>query len=778
MGEATKKRPLVWPCFVLVLLSSSMHVLGPPPISANSIGLLGLLLLGWGWKHRRGLARSSCWGLCALCATFWIQAPSPLSHGPSDPHRSTLSGTVVAVETKPRIPEWQRDPRRPPPSRWMQLRTKSGVQKVLLPHQGFTTVGAGDKVVCAVTWLPARPPVWAGGTAKDTQGVAVLRNWKDVIVDSMPTPEGISAWSMIKTSHQERVAESIKRISGSSNTSTDWLNALVLGDNKGESLEAWRGIGLGHMAAISGMHVSMLIFAGLIPLRLMGMSMAWQAIVSLVVVAVLLLTVPWKAPVLRASLQAILMVPMFLGAGRWFFLGTLAGVAGFLLVGNAQHVSSIGFQCSFVATAALGLAMPRLERRPFDDWPRRISRVVLVMCSPWLAVLPLSAYHFGVIHPYGAVLTVLASPILSLILPILWLTVFLGLGFPELGAVLGLIVSPILVTLQWLLETLSTLPFVQITTNIFRPDAATTTALVTVGLLCLIGGRIKWSISAVVFGLLCSPDMRPNAIEQGEFRWDVLSVGNGSAHLLQLGSKAWLIDAGSSGDLQVSRRCILPALRHKNIRTLEGIVCTHADLDHIAGVVPILQAIPVGTLRIPPLMLREAQDHPTSPSHTLLATAAEMDVPVVVTAGGDEWIFESSTFKSLWPPKNLVSRDRNHASLALEIVVHGRRFRLSGDADSKSMISEIENEPSADVFELPHHGARCRGLASILQKRPPRLLLQSSSRRRAQKGLWHTWSGSPHLATGLHGGICIRVDSSGYMTAAAQNRFYTWPPDP
>ncbi len=168
----------------------------------------------------------------------------------------------------------------------------------------------------------------------------------------------------------------------------------------------------------------------------------------------------------------------------------------------------------------------------------------------------------------------------------------------------------------------------------------------------------------------------------------------------------------------------------------------------------------------------------TSPSHTLLATAAEMDVPVVVTAGGDEWIFESSTFKSLWPPKNLVSRDRNHASLALEIVVHGRRFRLSGDADSKSMISEIENEPSADVFELPHHGARCRGLASILQKRPPRLLLQSSSRRRAQKGLWHTWSGSPHLATGLHGGICIRVDSSGYMTAAAQNRFYTWPPDP
>ena len=94
------------------------------------------------------------------------------------------------------------------------------------------------------------------------------------------------------------------------------------------------------------------------------------------------------------------------------------------------------------------------------------------------------------------------------------------------------------------------------------------------------------------------------------------------------------------------------------------------------------------------------------------------------------------------------------------------------------MISEIQSEPSADVFELPHHGARCLGLESILEKRPPRLLLQSSSRRRAQKGAWHRWSGSPHLATGLHGGICIQIDSSGGMTAAAQNRFYTWPPEP
>ncbi len=660
----------------------------------------------------------------------------------------------------------------------MQLRTNHGVQRVLLPQKGTATVMPGDSVTCSVAWLPPRPPVWAGGAPKDTHGVSVLRDWRDMHVVSRSNPNGLFPWSLIKSSHQERIAESIGHISGSSNTAREWLNALVLGNTQGRSLEAWRTIGLGHMAAISGMHVSMLIFGTLIPLRWIGMPMSWQAVASLVVVAVLLLTVPWKAPVLRASLQAILMVPMFWGASRWYFLGTLAGVACFLLIGNAQYLSSIGFQCSFVATAALGLAMPRLQWRPYDDWPRRVARLVLVMCAPWLAVLPLGSYHFGVIHPYGAVLTLIASPVLSLILPILWASVFLGLDFPQLASMVGSVAVPALMALQWILESLSALPWVQISTNFFRPDAAHTTALMTAGVLCLIAGRIKWSIAALAFGLLCSPDLGFDRGEQHAFRWDVLSVGNGSAHLLQMGTEAWLIDAGSSGELHVSRRCVLPALRNQNIHRLEGVVCTHADLDHIAGVVPILRSIPVGILRIPPQMLQEAQDDVASPCHTLLATAREMNIPVIVTTRGDGWTCGSATFNTLWPPKDLQTQNRNHASLAFEILVHGRRLRFSGDADSKSMISEIQSESSADVFELPHHGARCLGLETILKKNPPRLVLQSSSRRRAQKGPWYTWPGSPHLATGLHGGICIQVDSCGGMTAAAQNRFYTWPPEP
>ena len=165
-----------------------------------------------------------------------------------------------------------------------------------------------------------------------------------------------------------------------------------------------------------------------------------------------------------------------------------------------------------------------------------------------------------------------------------------------------------------------------------------------------------------------------------------------------------------------------------------------------------------------------------SPCHSLLATAKEMNIPVIVTTRGDGWACGSATFNTLWPPKDLRTKNRNHASLAFEILVHGRRLRFSGDADSKSIISEIQTSPQPMSSNCPTMGTlpRPRNHPEKKTTAVAPAIQQPSSCPRA----WNTWPGSPHLATGLDGGICIQVDSCGGMTAAAQNRFYTWPPEP
>ena len=123
----------------------------------------------------------------------------------------------------------------------------------------------------------------------------------------------------IRDSHRERISKVIELMSGGSDTTRHWFNALILGDAHGQSIQSWRSIGLGHLGAISGMHVGMLLFSALIPLRLLGLRMPWQAFVGMVVISVLLFTVPWRAPVLRASMNGLLVLPIFLALRDGYF---------------------------------------------------------------------------------------------------------------------------------------------------------------------------------------------------------------------------------------------------------------------------------------------------------------------------------------------------------------------------------------------------------------------------------------------------------------------------
>ena len=624
MEEVPSQRPWIWIVFIGVLFSSSLHVLYLAPLPADAIGLFSLVFLGLGWRCRTIQQRLIFLTLTGIFASVWIQSRNQFFDSQQKSSEDRLiSGVVLAVESSQRKPEWKNDPRRPPPVRWMQICTAEHEQRVLLPRTGQPSFKRGDHIQCTTKWLCPRPPVVSGLQNKDSRGVPLVQQWSDVKIIPPKTSMGWGFLIKIRDAHRERISTRIELLSGDSDATRHWLNALILGDAHGQSIQSWRSIGLGHLGAISGMHVGMLLFSALVPFRLIGLRMPWQAFVGMVVISVLLFTVPWKAPVLRASMNGLLVLPVFFGASRWFFLSTLVGIASLLLLFNPSFLTAVGFQCSFVATAAIGLSMQRMRWQPFDDWPRRISRLLVVMAAPWLAVLPIGAYHFGVIHPYGAILTMLVAPLLSVVLPVLWVAVLFCLWCPELGPVLGFLLQPLLEWIQWSIDALRVLPGVELQTNFFRLESAASACLVTLGILCLFGARFRLALVAFFLAYLCFPKITPQYAESNRLVWDVISVGNGSSHLLHHGTKAWVIDAGSTGDLNVARQSILPALRRSNISSLEGIVCTHGDLDHIGGVVPIMNNISVGILRIPPLMWREATEDPASPCHALLARAKE-----------------------------------------------------------------------------------------------------------------------------------------------------------
>ena len=70
----------------------------------------------------------------------------------------------------------------------------------------------------------------------------------------------------------------------------------------------------------------------------------------------------------------------------------------------------------------------------------------------------------------------------------------------------------------------------------------------------------------------------------------MLDVGQGDGICIQNGEKGvYLIDGGSSSRSEIGTYCIEPYLKSEGIGSVKGWFVTHTDMDHISGLLEVLQ---------------------------------------------------------------------------------------------------------------------------------------------------------------------------------------------
>src|SRR5690606_6504709 len=156
-----------------------------------------------------------------------------------------------------------------------------------------------------------------------------------------------------------------------------------------------------------------------------------------------------------------------------------------------------------------------------------------------------------------------------------------------------------------------------------------------------------------------------------------LDVGQGDAALVRLGGRyEVLIDGGGTpfSDHDVGERVVVPALRALDVDELEVVVATHADADHVEGLLGVLREVPVGALVTGPPRPGVALDD------ELRALAAERGVQVHVAARGEALVVGrrgEARLEVLHPPVGAAS------SLNEGAVVPLLRLRGQAVADGK-----------------------------------------------------------------------------------------------
>ena len=565
------------------------------------------------------------------------------------------------------------------------------------------------------------------------------------------------------------------------------VQAIVLGE-RGRDAQAvtgaFRRVGLSHLLAISGLHLAILalVTAGLA--RIFTSSRRVEALVVTLAILSYLLLVPARTPVIRAAVMVLGFVLAEATGRRYDRVAVLSLVALVILLWRPLELWSPGFQLSFGIVAGLMILNEPLRSRWFGPRPdpetlRIRDRLVeggksLIVGSllAWGLATPLVAYHFGVFCPLAPLLGLIVLPPAALILVVGYLKVLTGALFPSLALFTGPVLTVTAETLAGMVIRVDALPFSSVKLPYVSP-AWTIFATAAVVFLVLHTRRLRIPALAAVFAAFVWLFINPGPGSpfmpgrDSDLRLDVLSVGDGTCILLRSGKQNMIWDCGSGNLMAVGPRVIIPALHALGVNHLDTIVISHPNLDHYLAAPDLVRDMQPARLLITDTFLDIARRDTDGPVAYLLDRVGETGVSIREMKRGDTETFGRCRLTWLHPLPGELYPGANESSQVLRVETATRRVLLCGDIAGRGIAELLEgnDDLSADVMEIPHHGSVNYAARELLHAVNPSFVMQSTSNRRNPDDWGEDRQGRNWLSTSLTGAFYVEIKKDGRIIA-------------
>ncbi len=537
------------------------------------------------------------------------------------------------------------------------------------------------------------------------------------------------------------------------------IKGLVLGDLGEITPDVYKSFidsGLVHALSASGLHVAivmMLVFVGVravtwavpsillwLPFKKIG------AIASIPAVIIYCLLVGARVPAIRSTIMGLVVAAAILMDRKWHSLNSLAVAAIIILCLYPLSMFTISFQLSFLAVAGILFLVPPITKHFYeksrddiidpDSMTARTGKtsftkkvllsLVLVGITSFaatLAITPLLLNTFHSFPVYSIPANLLTDAMMTGVLGLSLVASFVGPIWPDCAAIMLFPAELLTYLIVEIARFFSNLPLSTVRIGYL----GTAGFIFMCGCVALIFRSIQQItrhnifVASVAAACIVATVIVYSWIDKNRtyLRVTFLNVGKADAIFLHpSNSNGVLIDGGLANEyFDTGRGILLPFLQWSGIRSMDGIVMTHPDMDHMGGLL-------VTVSQVPPIRLWWNPVEVESPQLTkILSQTANTQAAIVAADRRVEPLkLGSCTLQFLNPPQqvgtdNKVHRNINNASVVCRLDFGEKSFLFTGDLerDGEDELLSTGVPLKASVLKVGHHGGKTSASRRFLE---------------------------------------------------------------
>lgn len=515
------------------------------------------------------------------------------------------------------------------------------------------------------------------------------------------------------------------------------MSSIAIGDKSdmdSETKKIFALAGIIHILAISGLHIS---FVGSFIFKLIrkcGLGFGLSCAISSGFIIAYTIMAGASISAIRAMVMYLIYMLAQLTGEAYDTLTGLAVSALYLVISNPAVVFNLGFIFSYSAVLGVNsIAVPlvkQYEQEVSKDKNSHSIKVALIKSfytsfGITLFTLPVVAYSYFQIPLYSVGLNLLLLPLVPFLLGSGLIGGFMGCVSKMMGQVLLKPAHIFIYLLEMIADKSSNLPSANIVTG--RPSIGLIIGYeLTLFIIIRNKKPIETKLRVIMSIILVIIFV---ALDRGyaRFEIDVLDVGQGDGtFIMSQEGTTFFIDGGSSNINGVGEYCIEPFLKSRGIKKIDYWFITHADDDHISGLMELL-----GEYKIKNIVFSDkvvASDN----YKKIVELARLSDIKVCYMKQGDSCGDKSIKFTCIYPFSDSVSDDPNSMSLTLYMREAGGFSGLfTGDIGKPEEMAIINRYSGlkVDYLKVAHHGSKNSSDEEFIRLISPKIASISCSQK-------------------------------------------------